>query len=152
MGLFQRSKDSKNHSVEKPKEGNGSRWWLHNNRFTDRNIAQLDRDIIEPSPSPTIFESLTDSEKDDLYTAQRMPSSASEGQANDAVFCNEQVNEDRMGEFVSLLVNSSDLVGDSDTSEEFESDIELSTSLSSDSEQEVEESDIVDDLENDDNE
>ena len=54
-----------------------------------------------------------------------------------------------MGEFVSLLVNSSDLVDDSDTSEEFESDIELSTSLSSDSEQEVEESD---DLENDDNE
>ena len=119
---------------------------------TDLPIATLhsiDRDIIEPSPSPTIFESLTDSEKDDLYTAQRVPSSASEGQANDAVFCNEQVNEDRMGEFVSLLVNSSDLVGDSDTSEEFESDIELSTSLSSDSEQEVEESD---DLENDDNE
>lgn len=56
-----------------------------------------------------------------------------------------------MGEFVSLLVNSSDLVDDSDTSEEFESDIELSTSLSSDSEQEVEESDIVDDLANDDN-
>ncbi|KAK2568841.1 hypothetical protein P5673_006888, partial [Acropora cervicornis] len=59
------------------------------------------------------------------------------------------LNEDRMGEFVSLLVNSSDLVGDSDTSEEFESDFELSTSLSSDSEQDVEESD---DLENDDNE
>ena len=57
-----------------------------------------------------------------------------------------------MGEFVSLLFNSSDLVDDSDTSEEFESDIELSTSLSSDSEQEVEESDIVDDLANDDNE
>ena len=81
-----------------------------------------------------------------------MPSSASEGHANDAVFYNEQLNQDRMGEFVSLLVNSSDLVDDSDTSEEFESDIELSTSLSSDSEQEVEESDIVDDLANDDNE
>lgn len=40
-------------------------------------------------------------------------------------------------------------MGDSDTSEEFESDFELSTSLSSDSEQEVEGSD---DLENDDNE
>ena len=63
------------------------------------------------------YSSLTDSEKDDLYTAQHVPSSASEGQANDAVFCNEQLNEDRMGEFVSLLVNSSDLVGDSDTSE-----------------------------------
>ena len=50
-----------------------------------------------------------------------------------------------MGEFVSLLANSSDLVGDSDTCEESESDIELSTSLSSDSEHEDEESDIVDD-------
>ena len=79
--------------MENPKEGNRSRWWLHNNGFTDRNIAQLDRDIIEPSPSPTIFESLTDSEKDDLYTAQRVPSSASEGHANDAVFYNEQLND-----------------------------------------------------------
>ena len=79
--------------MENPEEGNGSGWWLHNNGFTDRNIAQLDRDIIEPSPSPTICESLTDSEKDDLYTAQRVPSSASEGQANDAVFYNEQLND-----------------------------------------------------------
>ena len=100
---------------------------------TDLLIATLhsiDRDIIEPSLSPTIFECLTDSEKDDLYTAQCVLSSASEGQAIDAVFCNEQLNKDRMGEFVSLLVNWSDLVGDSDTSEEFESDFELSTSLS----------------------
>ena len=123
---------------------------------TDLPIATLhstERDIIELLQSPTIFESLTDSEKDDLHTAQRAPSSASDGQANDAVFYDEQLNEDPMvGEFVSLLVNSSDLVGDSDTSEESESDIELSTSLSSDSEQEDEESDIVDDLENDDNE
>ena len=53
-----------------------------------------------------------------------------------------------MGEFVSFLVNSSDLGGDSDTSEESESDTELSTS--SDNEHEDEESDIVDDFENDD--
>ena len=122
---------------------------------TDLLIATLhsiERDIIELSQSPMIFESLTDSEKDDLYTTQRVPSSVIDGQANDAVFYDEQLNEDPMGEFVSLLVNSSDLVGDSDTSEESESDIELSTSLSSDSEQEDEESDIVDDLENDDNE
>ena len=41
---------------------------------TDLPIATLhsiDLDIIEPSPSPTIFESLTDSEKDDLYTQAR---------------------------------------------------------------------------------
>ena len=62
-------------------------------------LQSIVRDIIEPLPSPMIFESLTDSEKDDLYTAQRMPSSASEGQANDAVFCNEQLNEDRMDLF-----------------------------------------------------
>ena len=87
---------------------------------TDLPIAilhSIERDIIEPSLSPTIFESLTDSKRDDLYTTQHVPSSASEGEANDTVFCNEQLNEDRLGEFVSLLVNSSDLVGDSDTSE-----------------------------------
>ena len=78
-------------------------------------LHSIDRDIIEPSPSPTIFESLTDYEKDDLYTAQRVPSSASEGHANDAVFCNEQLNEDRMGEFVSLLVIRQ-IVGDSNYS------------------------------------
>lgn len=91
---------------------------------TDLLIATLhsiDRDIIESSPSPTIFECLTD----DLYTAQCVPSSASEGQAIHAVFCNEQLNKDRMGEFVSLLVNWSDLVGDSDTSEEFKVTLNL---------------------------
>ena len=123
---------------------------------TDLPIATLhnvEHDIIiepvEPS-SPTIFENSTDAEKDDLYTTQRAPSSASNGQTNDAVFYDEQLNEDPMGEFVSLLVNSSDLVGDSDSSEESESDIELSTSLSSDSEHEDEKSDTVD--EKDDNE
>lgn len=118
---------------------------------TDLRIATLHNieQDIEPS-SPTILESYTDSEKDDLYTAQRAPSSASDGQANDAVFYDELLNEDPMGEFVSLLVNSSDLVGDSDTSEESESDIELSTI--SDSEHEDEERDIVDDFENDDSE
>ena len=123
---------------------------------TDLPIATLhnaEHDIIiepvEPS-SPTIFENSTDAEKDDLYTTQRAPSSASNGQTNDAVFYDEQLNEDPMGEFVSLLVNSSDLVGDSDSSEESESDIEHSTSLSSDSEHEDEESDTVD--EKDDNE
>ena len=133
--------------MENPKEGNGSRWWLHNNGFTDRNIAQLDRfaesnDIrVSPILKKMIFIPLSGCpplQAKDMLIFYYM------------LFYNEQSNEDRMGEFVSLLVNSSDLVDDSDTSEEFESDIELSTSLSSDSEQEVEESDIVDDLENDD--
>lgn len=134
--------------MENPKEGNGS---LGGCPATDLRIATLHNieQDIEPS-SPTILESYTDSEKDELYTAQRAPSSASDGQANDAVFYDEQLNEDPMGEFVSLLVNSSDLVGDSDTSEESESDIELSTI--SDSEHEDQESDIVDDFENDDSE
>ena len=46
---------------------------------TDLLIATLhsiDRDIIEPWPSPTIFESLTDSEKDDLYTIEYTVSQA----------------------------------------------------------------------------
>ena len=86
---------------------------------TDLRIATLqniERDI--EASSPTVLESCTDSEKDDLYTAQRAPSFASDGQANDAEFYDEQLNEDPMGEFVSFLVNLSDLVGDSDTSEE----------------------------------
>lgn len=80
---------------------------------TDLPIATLHNieQDIEPSSPPT-FESCTDSQKDDLCTAQRAPSSASDGQANDAVCYDEQLNEDPMGEFVSLLVNSSDQVGD----------------------------------------
>lgn len=117
---------------------------------TDSPIATLHNveDIIEPS-SPTIFESCTDSEKGDL-TVQLPSSSTSNGQANDAVFYDEQLSEDPMSEFVSLLVDEPDPVDDSDTSEESESDIEVSTS--SDSEHEHEESDIVDDFEENDNE
>ena len=61
-------------------------------------------------------------------TAQLPSSSASNGQENDAVFYDEQLSEDPMSEFVSLLVDEPDPVDDSDTSEESESDIELSTS------------------------